>query len=224
MSGPPAAVRVFEGALADWLSSFTAPEALAGEMADVCGEGAAWAAAIAGVSARRVGWGDPEAMAWGLCVGGLAAALEAARRSLAAPGGAAGADTPPARAAALPLLASDGLVAAAHEALGSLDPARARDALAALAGGFGDGGPWRRLAEDPGAADWPELVPCALAVAAAEEPSGPWSSLARAWADRAAADPRELWDHPGADPDTRDLLRAAARAAREASPGGRRKI
>lgn len=206
--GRPAAVRVFETALADWLASFTMPESLAGEMAEACAGGAAWVAAIAAVAARRAGWSDPEAMAWGLCMGGLAGALEAGGRSVA-PAGAEAGPSP-----ALALLAADGLVAAAHEALGSLPPDRAREALAALAAAFADGGAWRAVAEpDPGAA-WPDLVPGALELAAREEPEGPWEDWASAWAEWRAADPRELWDHPRADRETRTLLRVAARAAR----------
>lgn len=210
----PAAVRTFETALADWLASFTMPEALAGEMADACADGAAWAAAIAGVAARRAGWDDTEAFAWGLCVGGLAGAVEAGQRSLA-DSTAAGAKP------ALPLLAADGLVAAAHEVLGALPPERAREALAALDRGFGDGGPWLRVAEitegpAAGRAEpaWPALVPCALALAGIEEPGGPWTEWAAAWEDRRAVDPRELWDDPRADRETKALLRHAARAAR----------
>jgi hypothetical protein len=215
----PPAVRVFDEALADWLASFTMPEALAGEMADACAEGAPWAAAAAGVAARRAGWLDAEALAWGLCVGGLAGALEAAGRSLAGapPAGASRAAGP-----ALPLLAADGLVAAAHETLGSLEPGRVTEALAALGREFGDGGPWRALAEGGSRPTWAAMVACALAPAAEADPSGPWEDWAEAWdawygpTRRPFGDGRELWDHPRGDADTKALLRGAAReAARE---------
>ena len=234
MTRPPA-VRVFEQGLADWLSAFTMPQALAAEMVDACADGAPWAAAIAGVAARRAGWPEPEAMAWGLAVGGLAGALEAARRSLPADGeGIASPSGTGAAGPALPLLAADGLIAAAHEAVGSLEPQHARVALAALAETFAGGGPWRalptELAQDPTpsrqpAPAWTTLVPCALWPAAEAEPEGPWGAWERAWearygADAApeAVDPRELWDHAQADADTRALLRAAAREASAAGP------
>ena len=237
MTALPAAVRVFEQALADWLAAFTSPAELAAEMADACSDGAPWAAAIAGVAARRIGWDDAEAMAWGLCVGGCAGALEAARRSLteapagtlaavgsvpAAEGPAPAAEGPAPRAAegpALPLLAADGLIAAAHETLGSLPPGRVQAALEALGGAFGDGGPWRSLSADAPGPAWVALVPCALAPAADAEPEGPWAAWVDAWSvDGGAAayvtpDDPTLWDHPAADPDTRALLRSAARAA-----------
>lgn len=239
MTRPPA-VRVFEQALADWLSAFTMPQALAAEMVDACADGAPWAAAIAGVAARRAGWPEPEAMAWGLAVGGLAGALEAARRSLPAGENAAavadateGPSGTGAAGPALPLLAADGLIAATHEAVGSLEPRHARVALTALAETFASGGPWRALPEiarDPTAsrqpaAAWTALVPCALWPAAEAEPEGPWGPWERAWEARYGADAapeavdlRELWDHPQADTDTRALLRAAAREASAAVP------
>jgi hypothetical protein len=211
VSPRPAAVRTFEQALADWLASFTAPESLAAEMADACASGAAWAAAIAGVAVRRVDWPDAEAIAWGLCVGGCAGALEAARRSLdmaSAPG------APAASGPARPLLASDGLIAAAHETLGSLPPDGARAALAALAREFGDGGPWRSLTATGSQPAWVALVPCALGPAAEADPAGPWEAWAEAW--RAGSDQptkdAALWNHPAADPETRALLHSAADA------------
>ena len=220
--GRPATVRVFDSALADWLASFTMPGSLAGEMAEACADGAAWAAAIGGVAAWRAGWNDAESIAWGLCVGGLAGALAAGGRSVALQGarGAAGAGG---GEGALPLLAADGLMAAAHEALGSLPPDRAREALEALGRVFADGGPWRDLAEAGAAgghAAWPALVPCALAPAAEEDPSGPWAAWAEAWKKWRTADPRELWDDPGAEREMKTLLRAAERVARRGPESG----
>lgn len=224
--GRPAAVRNFEQALADWLASFTSPAGLGAEMADACAEGAPWAAAIAAAAARRAGWPDAEAMAWGLCVGGCAGALEAARRALAAESPSAAPDRTEGRARslattgpALPLLAADGLIAAAHETLGSLRAARARAALDALARTFGDGGPWRGLSAEWPAPAWPVVVPCALGLAAGSEPGGPWSDWAEAWdaayggPERAPVDQDALWNHPSGDREMRALLRAAASAA-----------
>jgi hypothetical protein len=237
----PAAVQVFEEALADWLSSFTMPEALAAEMVDACADGAPWAAAIAGVAARRAGWSDPEAMAWGLCVGGVAGALEATGRSLAG-GDDEGAATPAGAATAAgeavaepaaslletasgparPLLAADGLIAAAHEALGSLEPAHARSALAALADAFADGGAWRAVPRGGPRPAWAAMVACALGPARNTEPAGPWAEWAQAWDARYGGAPieetapdgdRELWHHDRADASTKTLLRAAAREA-----------
>ncbi|HUP20704.1 MAG TPA: hypothetical protein VM778_12225, partial [Gemmatimonadota bacterium] len=137
----PRPVESFAGILADWLSAFTVPQELAGEMADACAAGAPWAAGVAGVAARRAGWREPEAVAWGIAAGAVAGALEAARRSLEpAPAGVRAADGP-----ALSLLAADGLIAAAHEALSSLSPDRLAAAMAALEEALGVGGPWRGL-------------------------------------------------------------------------------
>lgn len=233
-TAPPAAVDAFAAALADWLTSFTVPQELAGEMVSSCAAGAPWAAAIAGTSVRRVGWPEPEGLAWGIAIGASAGALEAARRSLTAKGGARAADGP-----ALPLLAADGLIAAAHEALGSLEPERLVAGLDALGGTFGDGGPWKHLGPDWPRPAWPAVVACGLGPAAAEDPDGPWDALAKAWrasfevpedaaevqsASRgasSAAEPADesLRNHPAADRDTNELFAAAASAAREREPG-----
>lgn len=225
--GRPDEVERLDEALVEWLGSFIVPEALGAEMASACAAGAAWAAAIGAGAVRRAGWPDAEALAWGVTVGGLAGALEAGRRSLAAsePGG-RGSEGHPAHA----LLASDGLVAAAHEALSTITPERLGTALETLAEEFGDGGPWRRLSGAwPGLA-WPVLVPCAMGPAAAEQPDGPWRACAEAWrvfdegqddepaatrgAEPPEVPPAELWRQPGADRVTRALLRAAALEAR----------
>lgn len=231
-AAPPAAVDVFAEALAEWLTSFTVPQELAAEMASVCSAGAPWAAALAGTSVKRAGWPEREALAWGIAIGALAGALEAARRSLAASEEpeidpvASGAETTakgkPARTAdgpALPLLASDGLIAGAHEALSSLDPARLGRAFEALADGFGDGGPWRYIDSGWPRPAWPAVVSCGLAPAAAEDPRGPWYDLAKAWhaafgTPGPAASGVTLDAHSAADPDTVELLEFAARAAR----------
>jgi hypothetical protein len=241
-AAPPAAVDTFAEALASWLSAFTMPQELSAEMASACSAGAPWAAALAGTSVKRAGWPESEALAWGIAIGALAGALEAARRSLeaneereedAAEGeseaeGAAGQqDGEPVRTAAgpaLPLLASDGLVAGAHEALSSLEPARLALAFDALAGTFGDGGPWRHLAAGWPRPAWPALVACGLTPAAAEDPDGPWHDLAEAW--RGAFEgpgPRPaspIDAHPAADRDTAELLEFAARAASRPGAGG----
>ena len=229
-AAPPAAVDTFAEALASWLSAFTMPQELSAEMASACSAGAPWAAALAGTSVKRAGWPEREALAWGIAIGALAGALEAARRSLeasderegaAAESGAAAIDARSSRTAdgpALPLLASDGLVAGAHEALSSLAPARLALAFDALAATFGDGGPWRHI--DPGwpRPAWPPLVACALTPAAAEDPDGPWNDLSEAWratfgapGQRPSTTPLDA--HPGADHDTTELLEFAARAA-----------
>jgi hypothetical protein len=222
--GSPAAVEAFAERLAEWLASFTVPQELAAEMADACSAGAPWAAALAGTSVRRAGWPEQEALAWGIAIGACAGALEAGRRSLeesAPPGGRPASDTQLAsgRVAdgpALPLLAADGLIAAAHEAIASLEPGRLLAAMEALAFGFGDGGPWRRLGADEPGPGWPALVACGLRPAAQGDPEGPWAGLAEAWA---AGDEARLADSPAADADTRELFVAAARAARDDRTG-----
>jgi hypothetical protein len=223
-AAPPAAVDVFAEALAEWLTSFTVPQELAAEMASACSAGAPWAAAIAGTSVRRAGWPEQEALAWGIAIGALAGALEAGRRSLAAENGARAADGP-----ALPLLAADGLIAGAHEAISSLDADRLVGALEALGAAFGDGGPWRHLRPDWPRPAWPAVVACGLGPAARDDPAGLWGDLAGAWRDAFAAphagapesrDPAQqpderLRSHSEADPDTSELFALAADAARE---------
>lgn len=214
-AAPPAAVDTFAEALASWLSAFTMPQELSAEMASACSAGAPWAAALAGTSVKRAGWPEREALAWGIAIGALAGALEAARRSLASTG-----EAPPRTAdgPALPLLASDGLVAGAHEALSALDPARLALVFDALGETFGDGGPWKHLDAGWPRPAWPSLVACALTPAAAEDPDGPWNDLAEAWRAAFAApgrrpSPTPLDAHPDADRDTAELLEFAARAA-----------
>lgn len=202
----PDAVERMDDALAEWLASFTVPAALGAEMAAACAAGAAWAGAIAAGAVRRAGWPDPEALAWGIAVGSLAGALEAGRESL-------GARQEPAHA----LLAADGLIAAAHEALGALEPERLGVAMAALSEAFRDGGAWRRLSAAWPRPAWPVLVPLALAPAAAGDPAGPWGSLAEEWRDGAGgAAPPAVAPNGAADRATRALFRAAARQARSA--------
>lgn len=212
----PPAVGAFAEALADWLSSFTVPPELAAEMASACAAGAPWAAALAGTSVRRAGWPEREALAWGIAVGALAGSLEAGRRSLASPpvGSGRSADGP-----ALPLLAADGLIAAAHETLASLDPGRLAEAMDALSGGFGDGGPWKTLDGEGPRPGWPALVAVGLGPAADGDPDGPWAELAGAWREDAGDRRPSLWDHPAADAETKELLREAARAAAEPGEG-----
>ena len=236
-AAPPAAVDVFADALASWLSAFMMPQELSAEMASVCSAGAPWAAALAGTSVKRAGWPEREALAWGIAIGAVAGALEAARRSLAAceeregdraEGGAtATLEGEPPRTAdgpALPLLASDGLIAGAHEALSSLDPARLAPAFEALAGAFGDGGPWKHMSARWPRPAWPTVVACGLGPAAAEDPDGPWDDLANAWRTAFAAPPVTepdplLGAHPDADHDTNELFALAVRAAREQDRG-----
>ena len=232
-AAPPAAVDTFAEALANWLSAFTMPQELSAEMASACSAGAPWAAALAGTSVKRAGWPEREALAWGIAIGALAGALEAARRSLESSEegedlgiGAATEDESRPRTAegpALPLLASDGLIAGAHEALSSLDATRLGLAFEALAEAFGDGGPWKHLDSGWPRPAWPALVACGLTPAAADDPDGPWNDVAEAWraafaaSGRAGAD-RTLDAHPAADRDTVELLEFAARAARRAGP------
>lgn len=228
--GHPEAVERFAGILADWLASHTIAAPLAAEMADAMEAGSAWVGAIGAGAVRRAGWPDTESVAWGIAVSALAAAHVAALRSLDGelptrdPG--SGADGP-ARA----LLASDGLVAAAHETLASVSPGRLATAFAALEEAYEDGGPWRFLPADaaaPAFPGWPRLVPLALGPASRERPDGPWADLAAAWerfGDRGpggedGSDParpvqRALYEHRAADGSTTALLRAAAEAARE---------
>jgi len=233
-SAAPAAVDAFAEALASWLSAFTMPQELSAEMASSCSAGAPWAAALAGTSVRRAGWPEREALAWGIAIGALAGALEAARRSLEASdereedagesGSAPTGDAKPPRTAdgpALPLLASDGLIAGAHEALSSLDGSRLGLAFEALAGAFGDGGPWKHLDSSWPRPAWPALVACGLTPAAADDPDGPWSDIADAWRAAFAAPGRVasqtmLDAHPAAHRDTVELLEFATRAARVA--------
>jgi len=228
-TAPPAAVDVFAEALADWLTSFMVPQELAAAMASACSAGAPWAAAIAGTSVRRVGWPEREALAWGIAIGALAGSLEAGRRSLAdAPGESARAADGP----ALPLLAADGLIAAAHEALAALEPGRLAAGMDAVAGTFGDGGPWNHLSPGWPRPAWPAVGACGLGPAAAEDPDGPWDDLAKAWraafgapedvtpetASRGAGSIAErdegLRNHAAADRDTNELFAFAAHAAR----------
>lgn len=229
----PAAVEAFAEALAEWLSSFTVPQELAAEMASACSAGAPWAAALAGTSARRAGWPEREALAWGVAIGACAGALEAGKRSLAGDSTLARPKTAPPRAAdgpALPLLTADGLIAAAHEAIASLEPERLLAGMDALGRAFGDGGPWRYLDARWPRPAWPAVVACGLDPAAATDPDGPWTDLAEAWRSAFAAPPvsspkaeaagaarvgnEGLADHPAADQDTNELFAAAARAAR----------
>ncbi len=217
----PPEVDWFAVALSEWLASFTMPELLAAEMADACSGSAPWPAAIGGSAVRRSGWGDSEALVWGIAIGGLAGSLNGVSASLAS--GVAEGRTPGTAVdgAAGTLLAADALVAAAHEALGSLGPDRLEIVMSALAQEFGDGGPWLRLSRDGGLA-WPAIVPLALVPAARTEPEGPWTEYANAW--RAVYDPRSpaepnvdlssLWNHPATDDATRALMRAASDEAR----------
>jgi hypothetical protein len=236
-AAPPAAVDTFAEALASWLSAFTMPQELSAEMASACSAGAPWAATLAGTSVKRAGWPEREALAWGIAIGALAGALEAARRSLEASderegAAAAGMNRKPARTAegpALPLLASDGLIAGAHEALSTLDAGRLGLAFDALAGAFGDGGPWKHLGSAWPRPAWPALVACGLSPAAVEDPDGPWEDLASAWRSAFAAPGRAGSDstlaaHPAADRDTAELLEFAARAAQGPDAGKRDEV
>jgi hypothetical protein len=217
----PPEVDSFAVALSEWLASFTMPESLAGEMANVCSGGAPWPAAIGGTAARRSGWGDSESLVWGIAVGGLAGGLEGASTSIAS--GVDMARTPGTAVdgAAGTLLAADGLVAAAHEALGSLGPDRLEIVMDALDQEFGDGGPWERLGRVGGLA-WPVIVPLALMPAAGTDPRGPWNDYANAWgvvygsraSTKATAESSALWSHPAADDATRGLMQAATDEAR----------
>lgn len=208
-------------ALSEWLTSFTMPESLAGEMANVCSGGAPWPAAIGGSAARRSGWGDAESLIWGIAVGALAGALEGASASLETGVDVVRTPGTAVDGAAGTLLAADGLVAAAHEALGSLGPDRLEIVMGALDEEFGDGGPWGRLARVSGVA-WPVIVPLALMPAARTEPQGPWAEYADAWRaaygsqgpTEATVESSSLWNHPAADDATRALMQAATDRAR----------
>ena len=217
----PPEVDWFAVALSEWLASFAMPESLTAEMADACSGGAPWPAAIGGTAVRRSGWGDTEALVWGVAIGGLAGGLDGVSASLAS--GVAVGRTPGTAVdgAAGTLLAADALVAAAHEALGSLGPGRLEIVMSALTQEFGDGGPWVRLSRD-GGLGWPAIVPLALIPAARTEPEGPWTEYANAWravyGSRSPAEPTvdssSLWDHPSTDDATRALMRAASDEAR----------
>lgn len=214
----PAAVYAFDGALADWLASFIVPEALGEEMARAVEAGGAWVAAVAGTSVKRSGWSDSEALAWGICMGACAGSMEATRASLGEGGerGDVAADGPARR-----LLAADGLIAAAHEALSSLSSERLVEAMEALGTTFADGGPWRVLSDEGPRPAWPIVVPTAILPAAKRLPDGPWGDHAEAWkrlleqleGEEAVTDVDGLWDHPAADSETRDLMRATAEQA-----------
>jgi hypothetical protein len=217
----PPEVDSFAVALSEWLASFTMPESLAGEMADVCSGGAPWPAAIGGTAARRSGWGDAEALIWGIAIGALAGGLEGVSASLASSVDVGRTPGTAVDGAAGTLLAADGLVAAAHEALGSLGPDRLEIVMSALAEQFGDGGPWGRLSRVGGVA-WPVIVPLTLMPPARTDPQGPWTDYANAWCAvygsrgpaEAAGDSNSLWDHPAADDATRALMQAATDEAR----------
>lgn len=238
----PEAVRSFAGILADWLASYTMPAPLGAEMADALEAGSDWVGAIAAAAVRRGGWSDTESAAWGICVAALAGAQEAAARSL---DGETGRRDPGATAdgSARSLLAADGLIAAAHEALSALGEDRLLAVMDALEREFGDGGSWRGLARSAkagGRPAWPRLVPLALAPAAAGRPDGPWAALAGAWRDRhgpvdrpeddrdgqasgTGSDPSPetaLYEHPAADAATNALLESAAAAARRPRGSG----
>ncbi|MBW3660584.1 MAG: hypothetical protein KY397_03005 [Gemmatimonadetes bacterium] len=172
----PRAVEALDRALADWLTAFTVSPELAGQMADACAAGAAWPAAAAAVAAREAGWDEADAMAWGIAVGAHAGALEAARRSLVGGTVAEGRARITADGPAAALLASDALVAAAHEALGSLSAERLAGALESLERVFGDGGPWLSLPTSAPAAGWRAVEPLALAPL---EGAGPSEETAR---------------------------------------------
>jgi hypothetical protein len=183
----PPEVDSFAVALSEWLASFTMPESLAGEMADVCSGGAPWPAAIGGTAARRSGWGDAEALIWGIAVGGLAGGLEGVSASFASSVDVGRTPGTAVDGAAGTLLAADGLVAAAHEALGSLGPDRLE-----IAARTDPQGPWTDYANA-----W-----CAV-----------YGSRGPA---EAAGDSNSLWDHPAADDVTRALMQAATDEARAA--------
>ncbi len=232
--GDPETVERFAGILADWLASYTIAAPLGAEMADALEAGSAWVGAIGAGAVRRAGWPEAESVAWGISVSALAAAHEAAIRSLEEgteardPG--SGAEGP-----ALALLAADGLIAAAHETLASLSPERLAVVFAAIGRVYGDGGPWRLLPAEAatrsaGTAAWARLVPLALRPAAMRQPDGPWEDLAAAWErlggagptgnsgvdgrDPEAAAQRDLYQHPAADRPTIELLRSASKEAR----------
>lgn len=218
MTPRPPAVETLAAALADWLASFPVPGPLGAAMADACAAGASWPAGVAAVSARRTGWTDAAAIAWGIGVGALAGALEATRASVA--GG--GAERAPDSGEAVDdrarvLLAADGLIAAAHEAIASLEPSLLSAAFTALDEAFRDGEPWTAVHEERETPAWPSLMPVALGPAARAERAGPWEEVRRAW--RHARPPVEipeepaLWRAAGLDERSSELLRETALAA-----------
>lgn len=209
----PAEVDHFATTLAEWLEGFVASEPLLAEMAAACAAHAPWPAAIAAGAVRRAGWPDVEALAWGIAIGAMTGALEAAGRSLAGDGDGRADPGATADGPARALLAADGLVAAAHEAVAGLEPTRARAGLRALAGAAAAGGPWDALARRSDA-DWSSFVGVGLAAAAATDPDGPWAELVDGWSAVAAGD--------AVDPAFAALLAATAGEARPAdsAPGG----
>lgn len=218
MTPRPPAVETLAAALADWLASFPVPAPLGAAMADACAAGASWPAGVAAVSARRTGWTDAAAIAWGIGVGALAGALEAARASVTDGGAEHAPDSGTAvDGRARELLAADGLIAAAHEAIASLEPSRLSAAFTALDEAFRDGGPWTAVREGREVPAWPRLIPVALGPAARVEPAGPWEEVRRAWRDaRPPGGTQEepaLWRAVGLDDRSSELLREAALAA-----------
>ncbi|MDX1660795.1 MAG: hypothetical protein R3326_03300 [Gemmatimonadota bacterium] len=180
----PRPVEILDRALADWLSAFTVPGELAGEMADACAAGAEWPGAVAAVAAREADWEDAHAMAWGIAVGAQAGALEAARRSLETEAGVNPAERPrPADGPATSLLASDALVAGAHEALSSLSPDRLAEALEMMERVFGGGGPWCGVAS--GRSESAAALGLALLPLGDRRPSGELAELVEAARERA---------------------------------------
>lgn len=187
----PRPVEILERALADWLSAYTVAGELAGEMADACAAGAAWPAAVAALTAREAGWDDVEAMAWGIAVGAQAGALEAVRRSLESEAAVEAAERPtPADGPAAALLASDALVAGAHEALSSLSPERLAEAMAALDRATRRGGPWLAAADRSARPAWRALLPLALAPLGEVPPSDELDALVVSARERASSDRR----------------------------------
>ncbi|MDX1622687.1 MAG: hypothetical protein R3199_01745 [Gemmatimonadota bacterium] len=217
----PRAVEATARALADWISTFPMSGELGAAMAEACDAGAPWPAGVAATAARAAGWRDEETMAWAIGVGALAGALEAARASLEHGSGIAGSEPDStADGPARELLAADGLIAAAHEALSSLDPERLEVALRAVEEEFGDGGPWRALDVDRPRPGWPWLVAVAVGPAAAD-PVGPWAEVRAAWrsaypagsGEPRPADLETLAGPLALEESARALLRAAAEAA-----------
>lgn len=186
----PRAVEVLDRALADWLSAYTVAGELAGEMADACATGAAWPAAVGALAAREAGWADVEAMAWGIAVGAQAGAYEAARRSLESESAVDGAERPrPADGPAATLLASDALVAGAHEALSSLAPERLAEAMAVIEEASRGGGPWLAVPERRAGPAWRAAIPLALAPLGDAGPSDELSGLVEAARERISSGP-----------------------------------
>lgn len=188
--GPdPRPVEILERALADWLSAYTVAGELAGEMADACAAGAAWPAAVAALAAREAGWNDVEAMAWGIAVGAQAGALEAARRSLESEAAVEAAERPtPADGPAAALLASDALVAGAHEALSSLSAERLAEVMEALERAWRGGGPWLAVPESSARPAWRAVLPLALAPLGEDRPSEKLDALVVSARERASSD------------------------------------